>query len=91
MGAAVSLLCVDGLFTVLYLLGVNVDVDCGIKAIPVMTFVIASKPFFIPTCGLFHSHCSFIFLQTDQNHQSNHDHHNHLVDGSNSSCNNPMH
>ena len=50
VGLAVVLWCTDGLFTVLYLLGVNVDVDCRIKLIPVMIFVIGSKLMFIPTC-----------------------------------------
>ena len=50
VGVAVSLLCVNGLLTVLYLLGVNVNVDCGIEAIPIMTFEIASNLMFIPTC-----------------------------------------
>ena len=50
VGLAVSPLCVYGPLTLLYLLGVNVDVDCGIKAIPVMTFVIANKLMFIPMC-----------------------------------------
>ena len=50
VGLAVVLCCAGGLLIVLYLLGVNVDVDCGIKLIPVMTFVIANRLMFIPTC-----------------------------------------
>ena len=61
VGLAVSLLCVDGLLTVLYLLGVNVDVDCGITVIPVITFVIASKLMFIPMCVERFIHIAFPF------------------------------
>ena len=50
VGLAVVILYIGGLLTVLYLLGVNVDVDCRITVIPVMIFVIASKLMFIPTC-----------------------------------------
>ena len=50
MGLAVVILCIGGLLTVLYLLGVNVDVNCTITVIPVMIFVIANKLMFIPTC-----------------------------------------
>ena len=49
MGVAVSLLCIDGLLTILYLLGINVDVDCRIMIL-IMIFVIASKLMFIPMC-----------------------------------------
>ena len=47
---AVVLLCANGLLTVLYLLGVNMDVDCRITMIPVVIFVIANKLMFIPMC-----------------------------------------
>ena len=40
---AVVLLCVNGVLKVLYLFGVNVDVDCRIGVIPTMIFVIANK------------------------------------------------
>ena len=50
VGLAVVLLCADGLLTVLYLLGVSVDVDCRIIVIPVMIFLISSKLMFIPMC-----------------------------------------
>ena len=61
MGVAVALLCVHGLFTVLYLLGVNVDVDCRIIMIPITTFVIGSKLMFIPTCVDHFIHSAFPF------------------------------
>ena len=61
VGVAVSLLCVDGLLTLLYLLGVNVDVDCRIIVIPVVIFVIASKLMFIPTCVDRFIHIAFPF------------------------------
>ena len=64
VGFAVVLWCTEGLFTVLYLLDVNVDPDCRIIMIP---------------------------LQTDCNHQSNYDHHNHLVDGNHSDYNLHIH
>ena len=47
---AVVLLCANGLLMVLYLLGVNVDVDYRITVIPVVIFVIANKLMFIPMC-----------------------------------------
>ena len=50
LGAVVVLWCTDGLFTLLYLLGVNVDVNCRMKVIPIMIFVIATKLMFIPMC-----------------------------------------
>ena len=50
IGIAVVLCCYNGLLTVLYLLGVNVDVDCGIILMPAMTLVIANKLMFIPMC-----------------------------------------
>ena len=50
VGAVVVLWCTDGLFTLLYLLGVNVDVNCRMKVIPIMIFVIATKLMFIPMC-----------------------------------------
>ena len=61
VGLAVSLLCVDGLLTVLYLLGVNVDVDCRIIVIPTVIFVIASKLMFVPTCMDRFIHIAFPF------------------------------
>ena len=50
VGFVVVLWCTNGLLTVLYLLGVNVDVDCRIQATPIMISLIASKLMFIPTC-----------------------------------------
>ena len=61
VGFAVVLLCVDGLLTVLYLLGVNVDVDCRITMTLIMTFVIANKLMFIPTCVDRFIHIAFPF------------------------------
>ena len=61
VGVAVVLLCTNGLLTILYLLGVNVDVDCRIVAIPTMIFVIASKLMFIPTCVDRFIHIAFPF------------------------------
>ena len=50
VGLAVGMCCTSGLLTVLYLLGVNVDVDCRIISIPLMIFLISSKLMFIPMC-----------------------------------------
>ena len=50
VGITVAVCCTSGLLTVLYLLGVNVDVDCRIIVMPMMMFLIASKLMFIPTC-----------------------------------------
>ena len=58
---AVSLLCVHGLITLLYLFGVTVNADCRIEVIPIMTFVIASKLMFIPTCVEHFIHIAFPF------------------------------
>ena len=55
------LLCANGLLTVLYLLGVNVDVDCRIDVIPTMIFVIANKLMFIPMCVDRFIHIAFPF------------------------------
>ena len=61
VGYAVVICCNSGLLTVLYLLGVNVDVDCRITVIPVMIFVIANKLMFIPTCVDRFIHITFPF------------------------------
>ena len=50
VGLAVVLSCTSGLLTFLYILGVNVDVDCRITVISTMIFVIGSKLMFIPIC-----------------------------------------
>ena len=61
MGLVVALCCAGGLLTVLYLLGVNVDVDCRIEVIPTMIFLIANKLMFIPTCVDRFIHIAFPF------------------------------
>ena len=61
LAAAVVLCCNSGLLTVLYLLGVNVDVDCRIAVISVMIFVIGSRMMFIPTCVDRFIHIAFPF------------------------------
>ena len=53
--------CANGVLTVLYLLGVNVDVDCRIEMTPIMTFLIANKLMFIPTCVDRFIHIAFPF------------------------------
>ena len=50
VGFAVLLCCTNGLLTVLYLLGVNVEPDCNLKLVPVRILVIANKLMFIPMC-----------------------------------------
>ena len=50
VGFAIVIWCTNGLLTLLYLLGVNVDADCTIIKIAVMTLFIASKLMFIPMC-----------------------------------------
>ena len=61
IGFALGLCCYNGLLTVLYLLGVNVDVDCRIVLIPSMTLVIANKLSFIPMCVDRFIHIAFPF------------------------------
>ena len=61
VGFAVVLLCANGLLTVLYLLGVDVDVDCRIEMTPTMIFLIANKLMFIPMCVDSFIHIAFLF------------------------------
>ena len=61
VGFAVVLWCTNGLLTLLYLLGVNVDADCTIIKIAVMTLFIASKLMFIPMCVDRFIHIAFHF------------------------------
>ena len=61
VGLAVVLWCANGLLTVLYLLGVNVDVDCTIEMTLIMIFLIANKLMFIPTCVDRFIHIAFPF------------------------------
>ena len=61
VGFAVVLLCANGLLTVLYLLGVNVDVDCRIEMTPTTIFLIANKLMFIPICADRFIHIAFPF------------------------------
>ena len=63
VGLVVVLWCTNGRLTVLflYLLGVNVDVDCTIEVTPIMIFVIANKLMFIPTCVDRFIHIAFPF------------------------------
>ena len=56
IGIAVVLCCYNGLLTVLYLLGVNVDVDCIIILMPAMTLVIG-----MPMCVDQFIHVAFPF------------------------------
>ena len=62
VGIAVTLSCANGLFTVLYLIGVNVDVDCTIPLIPFTLLLIANKLMFLPMCVDRFIHISFPFL-----------------------------
>ena len=50
IGFAVILWSTNGLLTILYLLGINVDPDCNLILIPVMILVVANKLMFIPLC-----------------------------------------
>ena len=50
IGFAVGLWCTNGLLTVLYLMGVNIDADCNFVPIPVIILLIANKLMFIPMC-----------------------------------------
>ena len=61
VGMAVALCCYNGLLTVLYLLSVNVDVDCRIIAIPAMALLIANKLMFVPMCVDRFIHIAFPF------------------------------
>ena len=53
--------CTNGLLAVLYLLGVNVDVDCNLMLIPFMLLVLANKLMFIPLCVYRFIHIAFPF------------------------------
>ena len=61
VGIAVTLSCTNGLFTVLYLLGVNVDVHCRIPMIPFTLLLIANKLIFLPMCVKQFVHIAFPF------------------------------
>ena len=62
IGFAVVLWCKNGLLTVLYLLGVNVDVDYGITMLILyVTLLIVNKLMFIPTCVERFIHIAFPF------------------------------
>ena len=61
VGFVVVLWCTNGRLTVLYLLGINVDVDCTIEAVPIMISLIASMLMFIPTCVDRFIHIAFPF------------------------------
>ena len=61
IGLAVALWCTDGLLTLLYLLGVNIDADCRIIPIPIVTLFMASKVMFIPMCVDRFIHIAFPF------------------------------
>ena len=50
IGFAVILWSTNGVLTILYLLGINVDPDCNLILIPVMILVVANKLMFIPLC-----------------------------------------
>ena len=53
--------CTNGLLAVLYLLSVNVDVDCNLMLIPFMLLVLANKLMFIPLCVDRFIHIAFLF------------------------------
>ena len=53
--------CTNGLLAVLYLLSVNVDVDCKLMLIPFMLLVLANKLMFIPLCVDRFIHIAFPF------------------------------
>ena len=61
VGFAVVLWCTEGLLTVLYLLGVDVDPDCRIIMIPLMLSFFANKLMFLPTCVDRFIHIAFPF------------------------------
>ena len=61
IGIALALCCYNGLLTVLYLLGINVDVDCRIILISTITLVTANKLSFIPMCVDRFIHIAFPF------------------------------
>ena len=53
--------CTEGLLTALYLLGVNVDLDCRIIMIPLILSLLANKLMFLPTCVDRFIHIAFPF------------------------------
>ena len=61
VGVVVVLWCTNGCLTVLYLLGVNVDVDCTIEAMIVMISLKANRQMFIPMCVDRFIHIAFPF------------------------------
>ena len=61
VGAAVVLCCTNGLLTTLYLLGVDMDVDCTLMVISFMLLLIANKLMFIPMCVDRFVHIAFPF------------------------------
>ena len=61
VGFVVVLWCTQGRLTVLYLLGVNVDVDCTTELMPIMISMIANKLMFIPMCVDRFIHIAFPF------------------------------
>ena len=61
VGFAVAILCTNGLFTALYLLNVNVDVDCNLVPIPTVALFMATKLMFLPMCVDRFIHVAFPF------------------------------
>ena len=61
VGIAVVIWCTKGLLILLYLLGVNGDIDCRIILIPTILFVIANKVMFLPMCVDRFIHIAFPF------------------------------
>ena len=61
MGIAVELWCTNGLFTILYLLDVNLELDCILIQIPLMILLIGNDLMFIPTCVDRFIHIGFPF------------------------------
>ena len=62
VGIAVTLLYTNGLYTVLYLLNVNIEVNCRILLIPFTLILIANKLMFLPMCVDRFIHIAFPFL-----------------------------
>ena len=61
VGITVILCCTNGLLTTLYLLGVDMSVDCTLISISFMILLIANKLMFIPMCVDQFIHIAFPF------------------------------
>ena len=76
--------CTNGLLTVLYLLGVNVDPPCNFILTSFMLNVFANKLMFIPMCVDRFIHIAFPFSYKRIVTTKDQGHHNNFVDSSNS-------